>query len=130
MLVKTLDNIESEWKVHSRDKCKKCSKEHKRARKLLSSVFPGTRITEEIRIEIESGKFLYLDFYIPALNMAIEVHGGQHYSYNSFHFKNRMDWLRAVANDKKKIEWCKLNSINIVELPHNETDEQWKTRLN
>ena len=36
---------------------------------------------------------------------------------------------RSLARDKDKKEWCALNQINYIELPHWEKLDEWKTRI-
>lgn len=102
----------------------KISKYHKRARALLKSLYPTARIYEETPIDID-GKQLYLDFYLPAIKLAIEVHGEQHYKYNSFFFNSKLEFAKAQKNDRDKKEWCKNNNITLIELPYNLKDEEW-----
>lgn len=130
--MKRLDDTEYNFKIpdkNAKGNKRKTSKEHSRARKILKELYPNLGIYEEIPIEIDQETQLYLDFYIPSLNTAIEVHGKQHYEYNSFHFKNKLSWLKAQGNDKKKIEWCQLNNIVIIILPYNLDDQAWKNLL-
>lgn len=103
------------------------SKLHVRCRKLLKAIFPLDRIMEEVYLPGSSG--LRLDFFLPTRMIAVEAHGEQHYTYNSFFYSTKMEFLQAKKRDKNKKEWCQTNSIRIAELPYNESDEQWKTRI-
>jgi hypothetical protein len=100
---------------------------HIRARKLLKTMFPLDRIMEEVHLPGSFG--LRLDFFLPTRVMAIEVHGEQHYKYNSFFYSSKMEFVKAKKRDANKIEWCRINGIRIAELPHNEGEEQWMNRI-
>ena len=104
-----------------------CSHLHLRARVLIKSMFPMDRIMEEVYLPGSDG--LRLDFFLPARILAIEVHGEQHYKFNSFFYSTKIDFIRAQGRDAKKIEWCDINNIRMSELPFNESDEQWKNRI-
>ena len=120
------------YNVDSNDKRKR-SKFHVRARKLLKTIFHSYRILEEVKLpgstESHRKGVLYLDFYIPQIMLAIEVHGQQHYKYTPFFHKNKADFAIAKAKDEDKITWCELNKIDIIVLKHSDTDEQWREQI-
>jgi hypothetical protein len=99
---------------------------HLRARKLLTALFPAERILEEIPIP-KIG--LFIDLYVCGKNIAVECNGQQHYEFNSFFYASKFDWAKAVQNDAIKKEWCIINNIKHIELPYDESDEQWKERI-
>ena len=112
---------------------RKRSKYHIRARNLLKEIFHSYRILEEVKLpgstELHRKSVLYLDFYIPSLKMAFEVHGEQHYEYNPFFHKSKADFLKSIARDEDKIEWCKINGIEIIILSYKETDDEWRKHI-
>ena len=120
------------YNVDANDKRKR-SKFHVRARNLLKTIFHSYRILEEVKLpgstESHRKGVLYLDFYIPQIMMAIEVHGQQHYDYTPFFHKNKADFALAQAKDDDKIRWCELNKIDIIVLKHSYTDEQWRDQI-
>jgi hypothetical protein len=103
-----------------------CSKYHERTRELLREEFQGRIILEEVSAP---GEQLYLDFFLPSGKIAIEVHGEQHYSFNKFFYKDQRAFRLAQMRDRRKREWCDLNEITLVELPYNESVDQWRKRL-
>lgn len=105
------------------------SKLHLLARHLIKQQYQTITITEEVPVKIRRGKTLYLDFYIPLLHTAIEVHGEQHYKFNSLYHSSSSDFLLQKKNDCDKQEWCDLNNITLITLPHFESVEQWQNRL-
>ena len=120
------------YNVDANDKRKR-SKFHVRARNLLKTIFHSYRILEEVKLpgstESHRKGVLYLDFYIPQIMMAIEVHGQQHYDYTPFFHKNKAAFALAQAKDDDKIRWCELNKIDIIVLKHSDTDEQWRDQI-
>jgi hypothetical protein len=99
---------------------------HLRARELLKRIFGSQRIMEEVPLP---GTRLRLDFYIHTVGLAVEVHGEQHYRYSSYFHGSTWAFIRARGNDRRKVEWCQLNDIALIELPYNESDEEWNSRL-
>jgi hypothetical protein len=132
MLVKTLDEQIYEWyipeKVVKGNK-RRTSLGHSTAKRLLKDLCPVCPIYEEVPILVESNKRLYLDFYIPVINLAAEVHGKQHYEFTSYYHKSKLDFLLSQGNDRKKSEWCELNEIKLVILPYFESETEWLERL-
>ena len=102
---------------------------HCTARQLLIELFPTLQILEEVPVRVMPEIILYLDFYLPLTKTAVEVHGQQHYAFNSKFHHNNWDFIRQTKNDGFKQQWCKLNNIDIIVLPHNETKDEWKRRL-
>lgn len=120
------------YNVFNDDKRKR-SKFHVRARNLLKELFNSYRILEEVKLpgstELHRKSVLYLDFYVPSIKLAIEVHGQQHYEFCTFFHKNKADFLKAKARDEDKIYWCELNDIRLITLKYSESDDEWKQRI-
>ena len=93
---------------------------HKTAREVLKAKFPTLQLMEEVPFNPRRGKTLYFDFYLPLRNMAIEVHGEQHYNYSSLFHRTRMDFINQRKNDADKREWCETNNITLLVLPYDE----------
>lgn len=120
------------YDVFNDDKRKR-SKFHIRARGLLKELFNSYRILEEVKLpgstELHRKSVLYLDFYIPSIKLAIEVHGQQHYEFCPFFHKSKADFLKGKARDEDKIAWCELNDIRLVTLKYTESDDEWRQRI-
>ncbi len=135
MIVYDLDGKKSSWKLtgytstNNKYINRPRSKLHLAARKLLSTEFPTLQLLEEVSVKIQPRLTLYLDFYIPLLHTAIEVHGAQHYSYTSFYHKRKWDFVIQKKNDAFKLEWCNLNHIDLITLPYDEDINEWRQRL-
>lgn len=112
---------------------RKRSKYHIRARNLLKEMFHSYRILEEVKLPGSTQRHkkgvLFLDFFVPQIKLAIEVHGQQHYEFCSFFHKNKADFLLAKAKDEDKIEWCRLNSVDLIVLKYSDTDEEWRNQI-
>ena len=131
MLVKDLDGNICQWNVNKTQdfKDKNKSNLHLACRSLLQQNFPAVPFVEELSIKIRNSKKLTLDFYIPLKNLAIEVHGKQHYHFVSYFHKSKSHFLRLRRNDREKEQWCQTNDIKLVILDYNESVESWYQKL-
>jgi len=115
------------------DDTKKKSKHHVRARKIIKELFSGYRALEEVKLPGSTAthrrSVLYLDFFIPNLMLAVEVHGRQHYEYVPFFHKSKAGYLKAMARDEDKKDWCDLNDINLIVLNYIDNDDEWRKSL-
>ena len=98
---------------------------HNKAKKIIKEVYPTDPLCEELYLPGP----LYIDLFLPIRRIAVEVHGQQHYDFNSFFFKDKLKFGRAQQRDKKKAEWCELNNITLIEFAYNESEEEWKIKL-
>lgn len=105
------------------------SEPHLKARALLNEIYPTLQILEEVPMNLKKGVTLYMDFYLPLKKTCVEVHGEQHYKFVSFYHGNMLNFLKAQKRDREKEEWCSINDIKYIELPHNEDIDQWKKRI-
>ncbi len=103
------------------------SKLHIQAREILYELFPTMQILEEVPIKTRPNQNQFLDFYINKIKLAVEVHGQQHYKFNSLFHASAQDFLKQKKMDQDKKEWCELNNITYIELPFNEVKEWKKT---
>jgi hypothetical protein len=132
MQVKDLDGNYYHWKLIgniSHGSLMNKSQLHLQARTLLKECFPTLQVLEEIPIQLRKSEYLVLDFYLPLNKKCIEVHGEQHYKFTRFYHKDMMGFIRHKKRDQEKKEWCELNGIMYVELPYDESIDQWKQRL-
>ena len=131
MIVKDLEGNDHNWSLLGKIKNlrKNISGLHKKANELLIQLYPTIPILQEVDIPLRRTETLYLDFYIPLLKKAIEVHGEQHYKFVAHFHNNAMGFIRHKKRDKEKQEWCFLNGIEYIELPYNESLEQWTHRI-
>ena len=120
------------YKVY-RDDPKKKSKYHIRARKVLSELFSGYNILEEVKLPGSTASHrrsvLYLDFFIPNLMLAGEVHGRQHYEFVPYFHKSKAGFIKSLARDEDKKDWCEVNNIKLIVLSYLDTDDDWRDLL-
>lgn len=132
MIVKGLDDNEYKWNP-STSKSAKRSKLHIKARELLRELFPHDRILEELSLPgsktHRSNKPLRADLFLPNRRLIVEVHGEQHYKFNTFFFKTKLEFYQARARDNDKREWCRLNDIELVEFNYNEDIDDWRRKI-
>lgn len=137
MKITGINGKEYVWNLSGYDvKCdstRKRSKYHIRARKILKEIFHSYIILEEVKLPGSTPTHrkgvLYLDFYIPQIKLAIEVHGQQHYEYSPFFHKSKADFILSKGKDEDKIEWCRINDIDIIVLKYSHTDEEWRLQI-
>ena len=103
----------------------KCSAPHKKARSVIKEVFPSDILLEEILLPKVN---LRIDFLLISHKIAIEVHGQQHYEFNSHFYKNKIDYLKALTRDRTKIQILEDNGIQTIIFKYDE-ENLWKTQL-
>jgi len=133
MRVIDLNGEYSNWKItghipKANDKRLR-SQYHLKARSLLKEIYPTCPILEEVPISIRRSETLFLDFYIPLHSLCVEVHGEQHFKFNSFHYTSKLSFFKAKARDRDKKEWCDLNDITIIEFNFNEDVDDWRRKI-
>ena len=132
MLVKDLNNNTYNWLLTgnmSKGKIDNRSSLHLTTRALLTEHFPTLQILEEVPIQIRKGETLYLDFYLPLKKICFEVHGEQHYKFVPFYHSTMLNFLKSQKRDREKQEWCSINNIKYIELPHFESQDLWIERI-
>lgn len=79
----------------------------------LTEKYPHDVIFEEVRVP---GDGFILDFFIPSLNLVVEVHGKQHMKHVKHFHKTKIDFHRQQDVDQKKRDFCKINCFRLVEI--------------
>jgi hypothetical protein len=124
-----LDNNIHSWNFSSSSRSNDTkSGLHNKAREVIQKVLPNSRFYEDITIP-GFKPALYADFFIPSLKIMVEVNGQQHYKFTPRFHKDKMAYFKAVARDRKKSEFCKINDICLVIFDYNNQD-QWENILN
>jgi hypothetical protein len=88
----------------------------------ILEIILNNRILEEFPCLGSGG--LKLDFFIPALSLAFEFDGRQHYTFTPYFHKNQKGFLRSKENDQHKEEWCKINGIYLVRVNDKDLNEK------
>jgi hypothetical protein len=133
MKIRDLDGNIHKWKVEgsvvrSNDQRPR-SQLHLTARSLIKEIYPTLQICEEVVVQIRLNQRVFLDFYINTIKTVIEVHGSQHYKFNTLYHSCAQDFLNQKKRDIDLQDWCSLNNLNYIELPFNEDTDQWHQRL-
>lgn len=132
MQVKTIDGHSLNWQLtghYAHAKLSNKSSLHILARQLISTQYPTLQVLEEVPIPVRKSESYFLDFYIPILKTAIEVHGEQHYKFVSFYHSSQLGFLKSQKRDREKREWCDINNIKYIELSYNESQDQWSEKI-
>ena len=133
MKIRDLNNEIHSWKLNgyvvAANEMRPRSKLHLTGRELLIELFPTVQVLEEVLVPLTRYEKGYFDFYINTLKLVIEVHGQQHYKFNSLFHTSAQDFANQRKKDRRKQEWCEYNNITYIELPYNEDKEQWKLRI-
>lgn len=131
MRVTGLDGRTYSWKLQGRipfeDDTRPRSSLHILARGLLRSLFPLEQVYEELYLP-GAGK-LYADFVILTRKLMVEVHGEQHYVFNSYFYNTLLDFIEAKKRDELKAKWAELNGLTLVVLPYTEDIDAWRHRI-
>ena len=96
-----------DWEAKSR------SKFQSKVKSFLEPYWKNDIVFEEFRIV---GTRLSLDFYNANKKVAVEVQGDQHVRYVKYFHKNRLKYLDQLKRDQKKLDFCELNDIKLVEV--------------
>lgn len=89
--------------------------------KLLSEIVGRENFYREYTWEwllSETGNHLYVDFYIPNINIVIEYDGQQHYEFSKFFYKTEEQFKRRQELDKLKEKLILEHDIKLVRIPY------------
>ena len=80
------------------------------ARERIKQEFGDQTILEEFTIPKSR---LRIDFFLPNINTAIEVHGRQHFEFVKHFHGTHKKFALAKQRDAEKAKWCELNGIEL-----------------
>ena len=137
MKVKGFNNLDYKLQLHKyvvkNNDQRPRSKFHLSARKMLNDMYGTHWILEEVKLPGSRNKALksalFLDFFIPHVKLAVEVHGQQHYEYSKFFHKTTAGFKESLKRDKLKQDWCELNEISLVVLKYSDVIETWREQI-
>ncbi len=98
---------------------------HIKCLELIKKKWPTLCVIEEYAIKIDK-KTYYLDFFLPLIKVAIEVHGSQHYIFCEFFHGTQQGFIEQKKRDRIKREYLEENNIRLIELPYNQVEEWQK----
>ena len=69
------------------------------------------------------GSRMKVDILNATKKIAVEVNGAQHGIFNKFfHANSRVNYLKSINRDFKKLEWLEQNDYNLIEINHDEVE--------
>ena len=105
--------------------CPRCSISRGEEKVMLCLDKLGINYETQYKINNESlfceNKRMYLDFFIPSLNVAIEYQGEQHYHPTGF-VDNEERFAHQQERDNSVRQYCKEHKIKLIEIPYTEFD--------
>ena len=100
--------------------CPKCNKSH--LEEEVSSHLNGIEYKEQKTFEwLKHKSNLYLDFFIPKYNIAIECQGMQHFAIVE-HFGGKELYETRIERDKLKKELCEEHGIEVIYFTHEKVE--------
>lgn len=84
---------------------------------LLDEAFPRCTIFPQHPVKFE-GDQLFIDFYIPSMNLAIECQGEQHYKFVPHFHRDEAGFKAYLERDDVKRRWAKKNKVKLVEISY------------
>jgi len=114
-----------EYTLKLKNNTSKRSSLHQTALGILTKLYGMERFYNEVRIP---GTRLFMDIFSPTLMLCTEVHGAQHFTFNSHFHKTKADFYRSKKRDQDKINWCEENKIDYISLRFDET-ELWEEQI-
>lgn len=74
--------------------------------------------TFETCIFPDTNKRARFDFYLSDYNILIEFDGYQHFRFTGYEWNTEENYLKTVAHDEFKNQWCKDNNIKLIRIPY------------
>jgi hypothetical protein len=86
---------------------------------LLNEAFPRCTILPQYSVKF-GGDQLFIDFFIPSMNLAIECQGEQHYKFVPHYHQSEEGFKSYLARDQAKRDWARKQKAILVEIPFNQ----------
>ena len=85
--------------------------------RLLEEAFPRCMVKPQYPVKF-GGDQLFVDFFIPSMNVAIECQGEQHYKFVAHFHKDKDGFTAHQARDAMKKQWAMKNKVKLIEIPY------------
>ena len=85
---------------------------------IVKQLFPNQRI--ELEYNVADRGALFLDIYLPRLDLAFEFDGEQHFKYIEHFHGDRMGFARAKKRDQEKDAVCIEKEITLIRVAYSE----------
>ena len=95
------------------DQSPRMSAPAQRIKELLKELFPYYRIVDEYFVSYKGNK-LYFDFYIPELNILVEVQGQQHYNFVEHFHGTALGFTQSKKRDRLKLDYAEEHELQVV----------------
>lgn len=82
-----------------------------------------------IQSEFYLGEGLRLDFYLVDYGIGIEVDGQQHFSYNSYFYKDKLAFEEAKLRDRRKEELCCSFGISLIRISFDQIPNEEELKI-
>lgn len=102
-------------------RCPTCSDGLSFGEKAMASVLKQLNLKFQTQKTFEWSNGKRYDFYIPSLNIVVEIHGGQHY----IEAKGWRGLEEEQLNDKIKKEEAHINNLSYIEIDCRESEIEW-----
>jgi len=118
--------------LYNKTGCPKCCKKQSKGSKIIEQQL------QNLNLQFEKEKFLNnslqrFDFYLEFNNKkyAIEYNGEQHYQYNPFFHGRDIDIFKKYQErDKRKMQYCQKNNIELIIIPYTFSNIEIKAYIN
>lgn len=115
--------------INSGHGCPKCNMSNYEKRVELSLIHNNITYTTQYKFNDCRDKLpLPFDFYLPKLNILIEVDGQGHYMPINFNGasdeKSQKSYQKTVSHDKIKTQYCEFNNIKLIRIPYYDLDNK------
>jgi len=98
------------------EKIASLSKQHREVYEAITELLPYL----QVYVDYYVGNGLYLDIFIPRINVALEINGKQHYEFNPLFHKDILAFEEGKMRDIKKLIYCKENNIALYVVKYDE----------
>lgn len=102
------------WNAESKSKYQKIVKD------FLFPIWKNHIVFEEFPVY---GTRLTVDIFNATKNIVVEVQGEGHSKFIPFFHKNRFEYLSQLKRDDKKLSFCKINNLKLLEIFPNDIKE-------
>lgn len=107
-MYKNTNKYRVDWGKKSRSKIQKQIKEY------CEKIWANEIVFEEFPVY---GSRMTLDLFNATKKIAIEIQGAQHTAFNPFfHNNDRGKYLHQLKKDEKKLKFCEINGIVLIEI--------------
>ncbi len=94
------------------------SKGAKELLEIVQQVYPNHRV--ELEYNVASNGGLFIDIFLPRLNIGFEYDGEQHFKFVKHFHGDTLGLLQARRRDRRKDELCEEQGIILVRVAYNE----------